>query len=169
MHEAGPTRRAVLVGAGLLTVAACSSGTEPEPPKPDPDLPIRAVAAIGVRGLLALYDGVSRAHPRLRAELAPLAAETTAHLTALEPPQNRPTASSAPSTGSSTSPSTTTSPPVAVPATPAAARTALVRAERHEAGLRVTQLASASPALARLLAAIGASEATHATLLRGGS
>jgi hypothetical protein len=164
MHQAGPSRRAVLVGS-LLAVAACSSGTEPEPPKPDPDLPIRALAADGVRGLVALYDAVSRAHPGLRAELAPLAAETAAHLSALAPPATSPT----PSTGGSTSSSATPSTPVPVPATAAAARTALVRAERHEAGLRVTQLASASSALARLLAAIGASEATHATLLRAGS
>lgn len=165
MDQAGPSRRAVLVGAGLLAAAACSSGTEPTPPKPDPDLPIRALAAGGVRGLVALYDAVSGTHPDLRAELAPLAAETAAHLSALEPPATRPTAS----TPASTSPSATASPTVAVPATAAAARTALVRAERHEAELRVTQLASASSALARLLAAIGASEATHATLLRAGS
>ena len=165
MDQAGPSRRAVLVGAGLLAAAACSSGTEPEPPKPDPDLPIRALAADGVRGLVALYAAVSRAHPGLRTELAPLAAETEAHLSALEPPATRPSAS----TGASTSASATASTPVTVPATAAAARTALVRAERHEAELRVIQLASASSALARLLAAIGASEATHATLLRAGS
>ncbi len=165
MDQAGPSRRAVLVGAALLAVAACSSGTEPEPPKPDPDLPIRALAADGVRGLVALYAAVSRAHPNLRAELAPLAAETAAHLSALEPPAAGPTASA----GASTSPSATASAPVTVPATAPAARTALVRAERHEAELRVTQLASASAALARLLAAIGASEASHATLLRAGS
>jgi hypothetical protein len=162
MDQAGPSRRAVLVGS-LLALAACSSGTEPEPPKPDPDLPIRALAADGVRGLVALYDAVSRAHPGLRAELAPLAAETAAHLSALAPTATSPT------TGASTSSSATPSTPVPVPATAAAARTALVRAERHEADLRVTQLASASSALARLLAAIGASEATHATLLRAGS
>jgi hypothetical protein len=162
MHQAGPSRRAVLVGS-LLAVAACSSGTEPEPPRPDPDLPVRALAADGVRRLVALYDAVSRAHPGLRAELAPLAAETAAHLSALAPPATGPT------TGGSTSSSATPSTTVPATATAAAARTALVRAERHEADLRVTQLASASSALARLLAAIGASEATHATLLRAGS
>lgn len=167
MDQAGPSRRTVLVGAGLLAVAACSTGAEPEPPKPDPDLAIRALAAGGVRGLGALYDAVSRAHPDLRAELAPLAAETAAHLVALEPPETGPTASTGPST--SPPPNATTPPTLAVPATAAAARTALVRTERHEADLRVTQLASASPPLARLLAAIGASEATHAALLRVGS
>jgi hypothetical protein len=166
MDQAGPSRRAVLVGAGVLAVvAACSPDTEPEPLKPDPDLAIRALAADGVRRLVALYDGVTRAHPGLRAELAPLAAETAAHLSALEPPAATPSAS----TAASKSPSATPSPTVAVPATAAAARTALVRAERHEAELRITQLASASAALARLLAAIGASEATHATLLRAGT
>jgi hypothetical protein len=163
MDQAGPSRRAVLVGAGLLAVAACSRDADPQPPPPDPDVAIRTRAASGVRGLVALYAAVSLAHPGLRSELAPLAAETTAHLSALEPPAGRATSSASPS------PSTTASQPVAVPATAGAARTALVRAERHEAGLRVTQLASASAALARLLAAIGASEATHATLLRARS
>jgi hypothetical protein len=163
MDQAGPSRRAVLVGAGLLAVAACSRAADPQPPPPDPDLAIRTRAASGVRGLVALYAAASLAHPGLRSELAPLAAETTAHLAALEQPAGRATSSASPS------PSTTASQPVAVPATASAARTALVRAERHEAELRVTQLASASAALARLLAAIGASEATHATLLRAGS
>jgi len=162
MHQVGPSRRAVLVGAGLLAIAACSPSTDPEPPKPDPDLPIRALAADGVRRLVALYDAVGLAHPGLRAQLAPLAAETAAHLSALAP------------TGSSTtsppvSPSASATPTVAVPPTAAAARAALARAERHEADLRVTALASASAALARLLAAIGASEATHAALLRASS
>jgi hypothetical protein len=161
MDQAGPSRRAVLVGTGLLAVAACSRDADPQPPRPDPDVAIRARAAGGVRGLVALYAAVSLAHPGLRSELAPLAAETTAHLAALEPPTARPTASA--------SPSATASHPVAVPATAARARAALMRAERHEADLRVTQLASASAALARLLAAIGASEATHSTLLRAGS
>jgi hypothetical protein len=169
MDQAGPSRRAVLVGAAVLAVAACSSGTEPEPPTPDPDAPIRALAADGVRGLVSLYAAVSTAHADLRAELAPLAAETAAHLSTLEPPATGPRASTGATTDASTSPSPSASRPVAVPATAAAARTVLVRAERHEAELRVTQLASASPALARLLAAIGASEATHATLLRAGS
>jgi hypothetical protein len=163
MDQAGPSRRAVLVGTGLLAVAACSRDADPQPPRPDPDVAIRARAAGGVRGLVALYAAVSLAHPGLRSELAPLAAETTAHLAALEPPTARPTAST------SASPSATASHPVAVPATAARARAALMRAERHEADLRVTQLASASAALARLLAAIGASEATHSTLLRAGS
>ena len=163
MDQAGPSRRAVLIGSGLLVVAACSPDTEPQPPRPDPDAAIRARAAGGVRSLVALYAAVSLAHPGLRSELAPLAAETTAHLTALEPPTGRPTASA------SASPSATASQPVAVPASAAGASAFLIRAERHEADLRVTQLATASAALARLLAAIGASEAAHATLLRAGS
>jgi hypothetical protein len=163
MDQHGPSRRAVLIGSGLLAVAACSRDTEPQPPRPDPDAAIRTRAAGGVRGLVGLYAAVSLAHPGLRPELAPLAAETAAHLAALEPPTGRQTAST------SASPSATASLPVAVPATAARARASVIRAEQHEADLRVTQLASASAPLARLLAAIGASEATHATLLRAGS
>jgi hypothetical protein len=54
---------------------------------------------------------------------------------------------------------------LAAPPSVAGARAALAAAERHEADLRVSQLTAASPGLARLLAAIGAAEATHATLL----
>jgi len=156
MDQAGPSRRAVLAGAGVLAVAACSGGTRREAPEPDPDLPIRALAIDGVRRLVDLYDVVGRAHPSLGPELAPLAAETASHLAALQqPPAAATTSASTP----------TPSPTVSAPPTVAGARAALARAERHEADLRVSQLARASASLARLLAAIGASEATHAVML----
>jgi len=160
MDDAGLSRRAVLGGTCALALAACSETPRPEPPVVDPDVRIRAEVADGVRRLVALYDASIAAHPGLRTELAPLAAETAAHLSALAPP----------ATTGTREPSTT-SPSASVPAAPpsaGAAREALARAERNAADSRVTQLASASAALARLIAAIGASEATHATLLRAG-
>jgi hypothetical protein len=157
MDQAGPSRRAVLAGAGVLALAACSGGNRREPPEPDPDLPIRALAVGGVQQLVDLYDVVGRAHPSLAPQLAPLAAETASHLAALQPP---------PAASTSASPSgASPSPTLTAPPTVDGARAALAAAERHEADLRVSQLAQASSGLARLLAAIGASEATHATLL----
>ena len=162
MDMAGPTRRTVLAG-GLLVLASCSAGSSPEPDEaPDPDTRIRADAAGGVRRLVELYATVAVAHPGLRAELSPLAAETTAHLSALQP-DAAPTTST--STGGSSPSATATS---TTTSTPTEARRTVARAERREAEARVGQLALASPALARLLAAIGASEATHATLLGAG-
>jgi hypothetical protein len=159
MDQAGPSRRAVLAGAGALALAACSGGNRRESPEPDPDPPITALAVAGVRRLAALYDVVGRAHPSLAPELAPLAAETASHLAALQPPPAGSGSASPPG------PSPSPTPALTAPPTVAGARAALAAAERHEADLRVTQLARASSGLARLLAAIGASEATHATLL----
>ncbi len=159
MDQAGPSRRAVLAGAGVVALAACSGGSRREPPEPDPDLPIRALAADGVRRLVALYDAVGRAHPSVAPELAPLAAETASHAAALQPPH------AASGSASPPGPSPSPSPMLAAPPSVAGARAALAAAERHEADLRVSQLPAASPGLARLLAALGASEATHATLL----
>lgn len=154
------SRRALLVAGGLLTAAGCSGGDAPQPPEPpDPDVAIRAEATEGVRALKDLYDVVAAAHPSLAADLAPFAAETAAHLSALQP-AGTPSPSASPAS-SNPSPSAT----VTAPATATEARQALSRAERGGAEARVRQLGKASPALARLVAAIGASEATHAMLL----
>lgn len=160
VHQTGPSRRAVLAGGGLLALVGCSAGARPEPDEEvDPDVRIRAEATEDVRRLVALYATVTAAHPVLRDELAPLAAETAAHLTALDPPPTAATGSTPP-TGSPSATVTSTA-----PATAAAGRASIAQAERRAAEARVDQLTLASPALARLLAAIGASEATHASLL----
>ena len=51
---------------GLFT--GCAAGDTPEPPEPDPDLAIRALALGGVQRRMQMYDAVSRAHEPLRAE-----------------------------------------------------------------------------------------------------
>ena len=160
MGDAGLSRRDLLVAGGLLTAAGCTRGNAPQPPEPpDPDVAIRAEVIDGVSGLKELYDVVAAAHPSLGDQLAPFAAETAAHLLALQP-AGTPSPAGSP-TRNSPSPSAT----VTAPATAAEARQALSQAERDGAEARVRQLGKASPALARLVAAIGASEATHATLL----
>ena len=161
MHQAVPSRRAVLIGGGLLALVGCSSGGTPEPDEEvDPDARIRTEAADDVRRLAELYATAAAAHPTLRDDLAPLAAETAAHLSALDRPPPTPTTSTA-STPPSGPPSTTST----APATAAEGRQSIAQAERRAAEARVNDLTLASPALARLLTAIGASEATHATIL----
>ncbi len=182
MPYAGPSRRAVLAGASAVLLAGCTGRGSPEPPRPDPDDAVREQVSADVQRLVALYAATSTRHPSLRRRLDPLAAEHTAHLAALA--GGRPRATPAPVTSSPSSAGTSSagtssassaatassrpsaSPP-AVPPSPGQARSLLVRAERDGAAQRVIQSAAASPTLARLVAAIGASEAAHAALLRG--
>jgi hypothetical protein len=163
MKDAGPSRRSVLAATALLAAAACTKGNAPQPkPTVNPDVAIRRAVRADVAALVALYDVNVRAHPGLADRLGPLAGETTAHLEALREPA--PLTSTA--TPSDTAATSATAPSVAAATTPAAAVAALATAEQQAGRRRVTQLGGASPALARLIAAIGASEATHAALLR---
>jgi hypothetical protein len=162
MKDAGLSRRWVLTAGGLLAASACTRGGRPTPaPRLDPDVAIRRAAAADVSALLALYAVNSQAHPGLASRLAPLAAETTAHLAAVRPPAATSTAT--PATPTATGSASVSSPPPAPTVTEAL--TTLAAAERQAAARRAAQLTAASPALARLLAAVGASEATHAMLL----
>ncbi|HEX6920841.1 MAG TPA: hypothetical protein VF314_11460 [Actinomycetes bacterium] len=175
MTDAGPSRRAVLVGGGLLALGACTTGGGPVPrPTPRPDDLLRAEVTSAVQALADLYAATLVVHPTLAARLGPLAAEHRSHLDALLDGAPRPTPSTSsgtPSTGASPStaaPSTGAPPtgPSAVPRTPAAAVSRLAAAERRAAGERVGQAVRATaPELARLVAAVGACEAAHAALL----
>ena len=163
-----PMSRRTLLAAGLglgatPLVASCTreGAEEPpaQPPAPDPDPPVRERAAASVQALIFAYDATASRHPDLAKELASLREEHAAHLAAL----------GAPSTASPSTPAPTTT-PAAVPRDPRRARAALVAAETRAAADRVrAAVAAASPDLARLLAAMGACEAAHATLLREGA
>jgi hypothetical protein len=163
-------RRAVLVGAAALGatglasgLSACTAGRATPPPPPDPDVLLRLRAAAEVRSLLAAYAAVIATHPATGARLRPFAAETRAHDRALSgPPGALPTPSRRASTGAPASSSPAPSP---VPSTTAGALAWLVGLEREAAGRRRRELRRAGPDLARLLASVGASEATHAALL----
>jgi hypothetical protein len=164
-------RRAVLVGAvalgatGLAAgLAACSPDRTTPPPPPDPDVVLRLKVATEVRSLLAAYAAVIATHPATGARLRPFAAETRAHDRALSgPPGALPTPSPrAASTGVQASSSPAPSP---LPTTPAGALAWLAGLERAAAVRRRGQVLRAGPDLARLLASVGASEATHAALI----
>jgi len=155
----GLSRRAVLATGSVLTLSACLPGADDEPTRPDPDLVLRRRAARQVGELVATYAAVVTAFPQADAQqlgtLHSLAAEHEAHVLALAGPA--PTASTA-------SPSGSTAAPV-VPRSMVESLRWLAGLERTAARRRTNQSLRAGPDLARLLAAVGASEATHAAVL----
>ena len=153
----------MLATGTVLTLAACLPGADPEPSPPDPDLQLRRRAAAEVRDLVAAYAAVVTAFPqadaRQLATLRALAAEHEAHVNALDGPQPTPP---------SESPSASAKAPPTVPATMAASVGWLAGIERAAATRRTRQSLRAGADLARLLAAVGACETTHAVLLDRG-
>jgi hypothetical protein len=131
--------------------------------------------------LLAAYDAAADAHPELAARLAPFRADHAAHLHGLVPePAPSTTASSstaaaqaspAPSSPapSSPAPSSAVPPSASAPLVSPPTSTDILRQladlERSAASARVTDVATTSGSLARLVASIGGSEAAHAALL----
>ena len=149
----------VLATGSVLTLSACLPGADDEPTRPDPDLVLRRRAARQVGELVTSYAAVVTAFPQADAgqldTLRSLAAEHEAHVAALAGPA--PTASPS---GTPTAPAT----PV-VPSSRADALRWLAGLDRAAARRRTRQSRQAGPDLARLLAAVGASEATHAAVL----
>lgn len=159
---AGPSRRSVLAGTGLLLVAACTGSPRVVVPRLTADQRLARRAANQITVLAAAYAATIAAHPTTRTALGPLAAEHEAHVAALVALLPAPSASASPSgsasPGGSTSPSAS-APPVAP--SPAEAVAALATAERTAAGRRRGQAGRAGAELARLLASIAACEAVH--------
>lgn len=168
-REGRPSRRSVLAGGGLFLLAACTGSSPPPAPQLTADQRLARRVGTEITVLLGAYAATITAHPRTRGALAPLAAEHEAHLkalTALQPAP--PIASPSASSSGSNAPSPSASPSVpAVPVepSPAAARTALSRAEEAAAARRRQQAGDAGPELARLLASIAACETVHAILV----
>jgi hypothetical protein len=166
-----PSRREVLIGAGLLVASGCARAAVDVAPRPTADQRLAADVAEEIRALAARYAATVRRHPGLGGVLSPLAAEHDAHVRALVAlqPVASPSASAAGSAAGSAAASPSVSPTAAaVPATPAAARAALVEAERVAAQRRRTQSLRAGAGLARLLASVAACESVHAALLGEG-
>lgn len=175
MSTAGPSRRTVLFGlaafggSGAVSLTGCTNARTVA--RVTPEIRLRARAATEVRALAAAYDAVIARFPQARAELSPLAAEHDAHAEALLGPPavrrllRRDAATRTSGTAAATGPPATA--PFPVPATLPAALGRLARAERAAARRRSRQAVAAPPGTARLLASIAASEAAHATVLRG--
>jgi hypothetical protein len=161
-RAAGPSRRSVLAGTGLLLIAACTGSPGVVVPRLTADQRLARPVADEITALAAAYAATIAAHPTTRAALGPLAAEHEAHVAALVALLPAPTAT--PTTSSTTPPSGPTSPsasPPPVAASPADALAALAAAERTAAARRRGQAGRAGAELARLLASIAACEAVH--------
>lgn len=160
-REVHPSRRALLASAGALALAGCLPTGERRPPRPDPDLQLRARVAADIGGLVLAYAAAADAFPALAGRLAPLAAEHDAHVRALRGPDRTPSAAGSPGTA----PSGSSAPASRVPADRAGTLRWLTGLERQAARRRQRQALRAGPDLARLLASVGACESVHAMLL----
>lgn len=164
MSRSAVSRRAVLAGAPLAGFAACERADNPAPPPArDPDLVLRREVASDVERLLDAYAATLERHPDMGTRLRPLMSEHDLHLRVLRVRRGPARSPSATPTASVSASGSATGRVVAERAADALA--ALARAEREAAGRRVPQVVAASPALARIVAAIGASEAAHAMML----
>jgi hypothetical protein len=164
------TRRAVLrgtaAGAVATAVAGCSAG-EPAPPAtpepPDRETVLLTKVIQDKEQVVALYRQAAGSGVKLAAELRPFQQRHEAHLAALRrrlPPSPSPTAASPAPSPTAPSPASTGS--------PSAAKVSVARLrelERRAAATRPRQIGDVSPALAQLLACIGACEAAHAVAL----
>jgi hypothetical protein len=151
--------RGTAVGAVVPAASGCARQESPraaEPPDPETLLLGRLIA--GKEQIIALYRTATLSRPRLAAALDPFERRHLAHLAELRrrlPGRAAGAASPARSAAGAAS-----------PAPSAAVGVARLRAaERDAAASRVGQLAGASPALAQLLACIGACESAHAAVL----
>ena len=155
-----PSRRQVLLAAGVATVAACTTDKPLRPLPPTPDEAARAHAAIREQTLVDAYAGALHEHPDLSPRLAPLLGDHAAHLAALLPdaPASTPSPTTSPS---STGPRRSQQQVLA----------ALATLEREAAAAhgaaaeRAESTTSCHRDLAPLLASLAACEASHAAVL----
>jgi len=114
------------------------------------------------RWLRTHYAAIVERHPRLASRLHPLISELDTHLRVLSASGPRP---SAEGNNGPPSPGASGPDPPSVPGNAAAAFASLARAEQAAARRRLRQVVAASPRLARVVAAIGASSAARGALL----
>ncbi|MBB5133212.1 hypothetical protein HNP84_002933 [Thermocatellispora tengchongensis] len=142
-----------------------------EPRRPDPETELLRSLVAGKAETVALYSAAIAAGETPGEELRPYLERHQAHLTELKrrlpPGVAAPTGAATPTTATpapSASPHPSGS-PSATPSGQAVSLSRLRQVERESAAARAEQLQSASPALAQLLASIGACEAAHAVAL----
>ncbi|MDH2425205.1 hypothetical protein [Sphaerisporangium sp. TRM90804] len=168
MRQRALTRRALLRGtaAGAAAAVAGCSPTPGAPPAappapPDPETVLLTGVIAAKEEMVALYRRAGEADAATAAELLPFRQRHEAHLAELRRrlPASAPSATpTAPVSPAPTSPAPTPSPS-------AVSVGALRTLERKAAAARPRQAEGVSPALAQLLACIGACEAVHATAL----
>ncbi|WP_405140439.1 twin-arginine translocation signal domain-containing protein [Sphaerisporangium sp. NBC_01403] len=167
MRQRALTRRAVLrgtaAGAVAMAVAGCSApeAAPPAPKPPDPETVLLTGVIADKEQMVALYRQAVLAGGRPASVLGPFQQRHEAHLAELRrrlPPSPAPTPASP-------TPAPPSSPPASAPAAAKVSVARLRELERKAAAARPRQIGSVSPALAQLLASIGACEATHAVAL----
>lgn len=147
----------VALGGALGSALATTGCGTREAPKSHPDVAILVGVIASEERLVALYDGVRRAHADLADTIDPVLTHHREHLAALRR-HFRP--GSGPRTRTRTAPRPSPA-PLSVPDDQEEAVTRLRSAERTAAAARGAETTKASPALAQLLASIGACEAGH--------
>jgi hypothetical protein len=163
-EPAGVARRTLvggfLSGVLLASTGACSTSAAPgapgahhdsgSAPPADPDAGLLVALRSAELGLIAQYDAVIAQYPALSARLSAVRADHAAHLAAVGGSRPEPTGT----------------PSAAPQLEMGQAVASLAGAERSAAGARIGDCRGAhDPALARMIAAIGGSEAAHAALL----
>lgn len=175
-----PSRRAVLGGAlagmALPALAACTAAPlAPAPPPPvPPDVLAADRAADRERRLLAAYDAALLLAPQLVERLLPLRGDHVAHLAALGLPEvpvgPDPDPTAGPSADPGAEPGAAPSPAAVaaprLPQEPDALLTALAELERRAATAHGRDAVLGGRGVAVVLAALSASEASHAVALR---
>ncbi len=157
------TRRALL-GGTIALCAACDpvgAAKQQEHLEHAHDVAILRRVILAEEAFVELYAAVRRQHPNLAGGIQPLAAHHHKHLEELRQRLRVriPDSSASPTTATRATPRAT------APTSPSIAREALGSAEREAATARVTDLTHATPALAQLLASLGACAAAHAHML----
>ncbi len=177
----GLTRRTAVGSAaaiGAAVVTGCTPSVVDRRPRPtparsadaDPDVALAAAALADEQRMLDLVTATQERHPTLATVLSGARAAHRAHVDLLaDAVPDRPSTSASPSGSPSASPSVSPSvapPPQPVPSRPAAALSALSRAE-DRVGLagRRHAFAAQSGAFARVLASIAAAAAQQSVVL----
>lgn len=157
------TRRATLIAAAAVPVAACSAdaaGSEAAPA--DPDRLVRELATGDERLLITRYRATAEAHPALESELAAFIARHERHLDEMSATAPAGAAVDAPLTEPESRDITAED----VPGSRADAIAALREAEAAHASERIEDsVASHDYELARVFASIAACETAHGHLL----
>ncbi|MFB4311009.1 DUF4439 domain-containing protein [Actinomadura sp. GTD37] len=165
MPEAMP-RRALLLGGGAALVLPWLSGCAAEAAQPSGpargDVPVLVGAIASEQNLIAAYEAARSARPALAGRLDPVLAHHREHLAVLKRHYVPGSGDRADEGGALPPPP---GPPTASQGSPLAE---LRAAEDRAARGRIADAAKAGPALAQLLASIGACEAGHAGVAGGG-
>ncbi|MGI5269885.1 ferritin-like domain-containing protein [Nonomuraea sp. CA-218870] len=162
MRQPHLSRRALLAAGAAAALAGCSAPPDPKPVRDTPEQALARTLIADKERTIALYSALVDAGGD--DQLAARRAHHQAHLAELRRryPGLRASGSPAPATSAASSGTPTATPAATPTATPAMTPSRLRVLERQAAARRPGQLAGVAPALAQLVASIGACEVLHA-------